>query len=357
MTAAELHIPALRSGGLVLGYGCPSRCRHCLYGAGPHRRDGAPRSAADLDPILDELAARGRRAAYHIGGGEPFLDVDLLEHAVRGMAQRGLALDYVETNAAWATSTEKVDETLSRLAAAGLSSLLVSLSPFHAELVPFERTGRAIAGARRHLASGAFVWLPHFLPDLEGTPEDQRLDLDATLERRGGGYARSLADRYGLVPAGRAGRYLARWGRSKPWDEVARAAPCRTRLTDTSHFHVDADGLYVPGLCAGIVLRLDEVPGSVDLSPYPVLAALLGPGGLEGLVAQAAETGFEPLPAGYSSPCDLCTHVRTFLFGQSPSPELGPAGFYDSRSVPGFERPPGDGGQPGTEAPGLERFR
>jgi hypothetical protein len=41
----------------------------------------------------------------------------------------------VETNASWATTDERVDEILSRLARAGLSSLLVSLSPFHAELV------------------------------------------------------------------------------------------------------------------------------------------------------------------------------------------------------------------------------
>ena len=69
-----------------LGYRCPSACRHCLYNAGPHRRDGAPESVTALSELLDELARRAGRARYHIGGGEPFLDLDLLEAAVGGLS-------------------------------------------------------------------------------------------------------------------------------------------------------------------------------------------------------------------------------------------------------------------------------
>ena len=75
--SVSLDIGTLHGGGIVLGYRCPSRCRHCLYDSGPHRDDGKP-SAAELDRLLDLLAERGPRARYHVGGGEPMLDRGLL---------------------------------------------------------------------------------------------------------------------------------------------------------------------------------------------------------------------------------------------------------------------------------------
>lgn len=331
MNKSTLTIGPLLGGGLVLGYRCSSRCRHCLYGAGPHRIDGDGDGGARLEAVLDALAQRGPRAAYHIGGGEPFLDLDLLERAISGMAERGLQLDYVETNAGWVGDEDHATQVLARLADAGLSCVLVSLSPFHAELIPLRRTLALISAARRVLSGGPFVWIEPFLADLRDQDPAERLDLDRLLEQRGDTYAVGLARRYGLVPAGRAGRYLHRHGVQVPWREAARGQDCTGRLASTGHFHVDLDGLYVPGLCAGLALPLDQVPGAVDLDRYPLLR-LLVQGGVEALVGFTSELGFEPSPS-YSSACDLCGHARTFLRGKGEFPELGPAGFYDSRSV------------------------
>jgi hypothetical protein len=215
----------------------------------------------------------------------------------------------------------------------GLSCVLVSLSPFHAEFVPLERTLTLIAAARQVLPGGAFVWIPEFLDDMRHDPAT-RLDLESLLASRGDAWAVSLAARYGLVPAGRAGRYLARHGRLTPWARLLKRAPCHTRLTSTSHFHVDGQCRYVPGLCAGLVLPLESVPGPVDEQRFPVIAALLR-GGLAQLLELAQQSGFEPLEA-YSAPCDLCTHVRQHLFVSRPSEDLGPPGFYEPRSVPGY---------------------
>jgi len=331
----SLRIGELQGGGLVLGYRCPSRCRHCLYGCGPHRRDGLPESPAAFDAVLDLLAERGPRARYHIGGGEPFLDLSLLTHAVRGLRARGLALDYVETNAAWVKDLPHARSVLGTLAREGLAQVLVSLSPFHAEFVPLERTEALIQAARDVLPEGAFVWVPSFAQDLADEPRSEPIDLEALLAGRGDTWARSLATRYGLVPAGRAGRYVCAHGERMGWREAAAAAPCATRLTDTTHFHVDGRGAYVPGLCAGFVLPLGEVPGEVDLARYPVLRTLVE-GGLPALVALAQEADFRPLTS-YGSACDLCTDVR-FALHRKRHPELGPEGFYDPRSLPGYRR-------------------
>jgi hypothetical protein len=320
----------LYGGGLVLGYRCGSRCRHCLYGAGPKRRDGLFENDSDLDALLDELAQRGAHARYHIGGGEPFLDVELLRRAVSGLLERGLALEYVETNASWVRSAEQAQAALEELADVGLTCVLVSLSPFHAEYVPPQRTHVLIESARRVLPAGAFVWIPDFLPDISDFDSAHRIDLAGVLRARGDSYARGLASRYGLVPGGRAGRFLHRHGVRRQWRDVVGDASCARRLSDTSHFHVDGQGLFVPGLCAGVALPLHEVPGDVDVTNRPILSALVH-GGVEALVQHALEWGFEP-SATYSSACDLCCHVRAHLYvrGRGRDPlELGPDGFYE----------------------------
>jgi len=240
MSTPSLTIGPLVGGGLVLGYRCLSRCRHCLYDAGPWRRDGIPADEAALDALLDQLAARAPRARYHIGGGEPFLDPELLLRAVAGMGRRGLALDYVETSAAWVRGADHADGALEALAAEGLGCVLVSLTPFHAEFIAPERTLALIEAAERVRPRGAFVWILDFLPDLRQAPpgSDGRIDLEALLARRGAGYARQLAQRYSVMAAGRAGRFLHGQGQRVAWQAAARAAHCRERLQDTTHFHV-----------------------------------------------------------------------------------------------------------------------
>jgi len=330
-----LHIGPLLGGGLVLGWRCSSWCRHCLYAAGPHRRDGEPESEEALDALLDELARKGPHARYHIGGGEPFLQRGLLARAISGFRSRELALEYVETNASWVRSDSQARRVLAELCEQGLGCVLVSLSPFHAEFIPLRKTLTLVEAARRELPGGAFVWIPEFLNDLNTSPKSKPIDLESLLAEKGDAYATRLAARYGLVPAARAGRFLRRHGPIRPWRVVARDANCRRRLESTSHFHVDGRGAYVPGLCAGLTLPLAEVPGEVSLDDSPILRALVDGGPAE-LVTLAMEQGFSP-EVGYSSACDLCTDVRAFLFDRNPGRyhELGPEGFYEERSLRG----------------------
>jgi hypothetical protein len=245
-----------------------------------------------------------------------------------------LAVEYVETNAFWAKSREHAEEVLRDLGELGLACVLVSLSPFHAELVPLQRTMDLIQAAERTLARGPFVWLPTMVPYLQGYPTDRPVKLDEVIKEKGDAWALNMAAHYSFVPTARGGRFLHQHGMRIPFEKALKMdAACRARLQNTTHFHVDFDGKYVPGLCAGLVLDFDEVPGKVDLDKYPILGALVS-GGVKKLFGLAQQHGFEPHET-YSSPCDLCTHLRFHLFGQGFS-ELGPEGFYDSRSVPGF---------------------
>jgi hypothetical protein len=248
------------------------------------------------------------------------------------MVERGLILDYVETNSSWVKSLDQAESVLAGLRDIGLESVLVSVSPFHAEYIPFDKTKNLIQAANRVLPGGAFPWVPSFVRDITSQPTDKKLDLTRLLEERGDKYACGLADRYGLIPAGRAGRYLAEHGSVFPVEDLFSMAPCLRRLGDTTHFHVDGQRRYVPGLCAGLVLPLEDLTKTIDTDRFPVIGTLYQSDGLRILVKGAEKSGFAPLDS-YSSPCDLCTHVRKFLFENRPTPDLGPDGFYDDRSI------------------------
>jgi len=226
-------------------------------------------------------------------------------------------------------------ETLTHLRSLGLHGLLVSASHFHAEFVKPRKTLTLIDVARDVLR-GVIVWLPDFLPDLATLDPDTRLDLEALIAERGDGFALKVALRYGVIPGGRGGRLFAAHGFHMDWPAAAQGAPCRQRLANTTHFHVDLEGNYVPGLCGGIVIPLSLVPGPLPPGRFPVLDRLHDEG-LDSLVTWAIEEhGFSPLVSGYSGACDLCTHVRIHLHSCGPFEELGPPGFYDERSISGY---------------------
>jgi hypothetical protein len=331
MRVGVLRIRRLHAGGLNLGYRCSSRCRHCLYACGPHRRDGAGK----LEPVLDALAERAPHAVYHVGGGEPFLDRDLLAAVLDGFHDRGLNLDYVETNASWVRGQAHARRVLEECRGRGLRGLLISVSLFHAEFVPPGRTLDLVDAAYQVFPRGVIVWLPHFLRLISAMERDERLDLTGLIDEKGDRLALEIGLGYGLIPGGRAGRYLARHGKRTAWDAIERPS-CLERLENSTHFHVDLEGNYVPGLCGGIVLPLDAIPGDVPLGDYPLLDLLVR-GGPTGLARWAMRThDFEPDPQGYSGACDLCTHVRLHVHGLDDFKELGPLGFYDSRSVDGY---------------------
>lgn len=335
MRAGSLTIPRLHAGGLNLGYRCSSRCRHCLYACGPHRDDGLPAGPEAVREILDELESRAPGASLHIGGGEPFLDLDLLCSVLEDLRGRRLGLEYVETNASWARSEDGARETLAGLRSLGLGALLVSASHFHAEFVKPSKTLTLIRLAHEVLG-GVIVWLPDFIRDLASLDQDRRIDLDALIEERGPRFGLEVGMRYGVIPGGRGGRFLASQGHRLPWEQAARRSSCLSRLENTTHFHVDLAGNYVPGLCGGIVLPLSLVPGDVPLGRFPILERILA-GGLDGLAGLAiSEYGFEPDPEGYAGACDLCTHIRIHLHPRDTFEELGPPGFYDSRSISGY---------------------
>ena len=317
MNTNHHKIDRLHHGGIMTNYQCNAACRHCLYACSPKRSGGyiQPQAANDICRLLRE----GGCTSVHIGGGEPFLDIDGLTMLLQTARRAGISVEYVETNAFWAEDEGRAEEYLRAIKDAGADTLCISLDPFHAEYVPAALPVK-LAEICRRAGFGYFLWQDRYrrlLSQLE-TPHKAltRAQLEKQLSRD---YVLETAQSYGLGMGGRALSIETEYGSPMPIADIIKKRPCRNLLT-SGHFHVDLHGRYIPPGCTGIAIPLAEAVHGVPHGKYPAFDALVE-GGVEALFSFAQDLGFKA-EAAYTSACALCFHIRRWLSGQSSCPEL-----------------------------------
>jgi hypothetical protein len=87
---------------------------------------------------------------------------------------------------------------------------------------------------------------------------------------------------------------------------------------------------YIPGLCSGLSIRIDDLGKPLDPSAYPLITTLMA-GGVKGLFELARSGfGYTPSRETFAGKCDLCNDIRTFLArnGWERSDELSPVEYY-----------------------------
>lgn len=328
----SLAITRLVSGGLVVTYQCQSACPHCLYRCGPGREAGYmdPETAAVALATAASLGA----THLHVGGGEPLIDPLGLAGVLAAAAETGLAIDYVETSGSWFEDMAEAVDLLAELRSLGLTALLVSISPMHNGFIPAWKTLGVLEAARKAGVT-VFPWQEHFLSDLLAFDPDTTHPFEEYLERFGPDYPAEILGRTWIRLGGRAFDLFAPVLGRRPAAEIlaAASADCLAELTDTSHFHMDLYGDYLPGLCAGLALRVTDLGAPLDEERYPILTTLAS-AGIGGLYDYAvALEGYAPRPRGYVNKCELCQDLRRHLSerGWFESTELSPPEFYVGR--------------------------
>jgi len=332
MRLSRLKIKRLASGGIITNYFCTSACRHCLYNCSPHW---------EKNYISIEVAEENFRvaksldcSAVHIGGGEPLLRPEELGAVLDAARRAGVSIDYVETNSSWFRDPESAESLIAGLRPKGLHTLLISISPFHNEHIPFART-QGVIDAARNAEVRIFPWVAEFIPDLSALDSTHPHALSEYEERYGKDYVQGILGRYWIHMGGRALETFRPRLRTKTLEHILRenTSGCGRALTDTSHFHLDLFGNFIPGLCSGLAIARDDLGKPLTEDKYPLLN-LLNAKGVRGLLDFAArEYGFKPRQAGYINKCDLCTEIRFFLAqeGYARSQELCPGEFYHHR--------------------------
>jgi len=277
---------------------------------------------------LCERVSRFGCRAMHIGGGEPFTDLNGLVALIKTMRKHRIDIDYIETNAAWVTGDEQRDmETLNAVVQAGGDCVMVSADLFHIEFIPFRKVQTLI-----HLLEKAripyFVWQARYLSTLSKLDPDALYDEKRLDEELGRGARLDAAAEYGMGFNGRALNLARRLKTKKSAGDFLSGKPC-DNLSGTNHFHADLYGRYIPPGCTGMGIDLSDLGEPLSASAYPAMSRLYG-GGLRALYDYATGEGFEPVDTGYASKCDLCFAMRKYLYinDEKNHPDLTPGWFY-----------------------------
>lgn len=325
----SLSIKSLASGGVITNYNCVSRCGHCLYNCSPDRGKDYldPETAGEIFQRIQELGCR----SVHIGGGEPMLYPDKLLEVAAAARKTGMGIDYVETNSAWFVDGDRAEALVSGLLDAGVGTLLVSISPFHNAYIPYSKVIGVINACRR-VGMAVFPWVNAFVLDLTRLDVNRTHDMQEFEAAFGTDYLQRIPDRYWIHLGGRALETFAAAYPKHPAEQVLEQSPqsCARALSDTSHFHIDLHGHYIPGLCAGLAIDVDDLGSNLPEGKYRLFEQLAATG-IRGLFELAAEThGYRPGRDGYLNHCDLCTEIRKFLWRKDGDnfAELAPGGFY-----------------------------
>jgi hypothetical protein len=288
------------SGGIISNYFCTSKCGHCLYNCSPNwEKEYITAAAAKKN--LQAVRSLGCRS-IHIGGGEPLLRPDGLAAVLKIAHDLGVAVEYVETNSSWFKDSRSADKV------------------------------KGVIDAARRAGVGIFPWVTDFVSDLSQLDPHKTHSLTEFSDVFGRDYLLQVLERYWIHMGGRAlktyGPLMAQKSYQQIMDEST--ANCYGELSSTNHFHIDLFGNYIPGLCSGLAIAIEDLGQPLADESYPILATL-GRHGIRGLVKMAEDTAeYIPQKDLYINKCDLCTEVRTYMVQNdySCSKELKPKEFY-----------------------------
>jgi hypothetical protein len=241
-------------------------------------------------------------------------------------------IEYVETNSSWYQDRDSAAALLQAVKDRGLETLLVSISPFHNEYIPFQKV-HGVIEACRLTGLAAFPWVSDFYQEVAAFDPSITHRLAEYQERFGADYLRQVPARYWIHFGGRAVKTFAPI--LETFDHAAilsrNRGGCR-ELQNVSHFHLDLFGNYIPGLCAGLAIRRDDLGSPLTADRYPLLVRL-HEAGIHGLWELAREHGFQA-SGTYLSKCHLCLEIRRYLVMDQglALAELAPRGFYENFS-------------------------
>lgn len=300
----------------------------------------------DLEALLSQLAGHIAPAPWgpqvmslnhglHFTGGEPFLNFDLLLRAVEMAEGMGVPSTFVETNCSWCIEDEVTRKKLQCLKRAGLVGILISVNPFYAEYVPFERTERCIRISEEVFGRNVVVYQMAYYQRFKRLGVEEKLPLEDYLEMTQG---ERLAEHVELFLQGRAACRLREFYPKYPASTFF-GEPCRPSFLRNWHNHFDNYGNLIPGYCGGISLGSWEdldalVEEGIDLEAHPVLRYLVAED-IRGLLHFAKVFGYQEFGGGYLSKCDLCLDIRRFLVTRGDFEELSPKEFYEHLDADG----------------------
>ena len=323
----NLNITNLSSGGVITNYYCTSKCKHCLYGCSPSwdKKYIEKQTAVVNFKKIKELNCN----SVHIGGGEPFLNFEGLKNTVLAANEENNHIQYIETNSSWFKDHNDAIQKLNELRNIGISTLLISMSPFHNEHIPFFKV-KGVIKACHQTGISVMPWIEDFYNDMNSFDDQVIHSLDEYSDKFGGNYIQIIPLRYWIHYGGRVIHYYKHILPLKEIDDIIFSTPRCSELTDTSHFHVDLFNNYIPGLCSGLAIQISDLGSSLSEEKYPILNTLYNRG-INGFYQYAIKYyNYKPSEEKFLNKCHLCFDIRKYLVREKniQSIELAPYEYY-----------------------------
>jgi len=189
--------------GIIMNYICTAECRHCMFLSSPScpKNFITPEMSEHLASVLEKAGT----SSVHIGGGEPFINFSALCSLICALNRYGIGVDYIETNAFWTKEEPIIRERLSKLKSLGVTTIMVSVDPFHIEFVPLERPIR-LCQIMNDMGFDYFIWQDRYLRRFLrlGIDKSKTYTQEELQEILGKDYITDTASEYGLGMNGRA---------------------------------------------------------------------------------------------------------------------------------------------------------
>jgi hypothetical protein len=164
--------------------------------------------------------------------------------------------------------------------------------------------------------------------------EDTTHSLEEYMQTYGQKYLEKIPSRYWVHFGGRAIQTFKEvFPLQKLGDITRKAQPCH-ELANTSHFHIDLFGHYIPGLCSGFAIQAADLGSPLDETRYPIMN-MLYKHGIKQFLDNAIKN-YEFSPANeYLSKCHLCFEIRRWMIKKAGllSHELQPDTYYDEVQI------------------------
>jgi hypothetical protein len=265
----------------------------------------------------------------HFSGGEPFMNFELLLQAVEISKELSIPSTFVETNCFWCKNEDYTRDRLQKLKDKGLKGIMISVNPFYAEYVPFERTERCIRISHEVFGENMMVYQLDYYRTFKYLSITGRLSIEDYLALT---QEESISDRVELFLMGRAADRLKDLYPGYASDRFLDM-PCQPDFLRSWHNHFDNYGNFMPGFCGGISLgswfELDRLlEDGIDLRDRPVLKFLISED-MRSLFNFALDMDYQELDEGYVSKCHLCLDIRKHLASNGIFEELQPRQFYE----------------------------
>jgi hypothetical protein len=254
-------------------------------------------------------------------GGEPLLFPDTVCKIHKAASDAGIGIREIITNVGWPAEEAEFRKIAVRLAACGVTRMVLSVDGFHQEYIPIETIENHVK-ALINAGIPHLCWNPCWVISKEHQNKWNNKTKSILQELKHTGIPES--DGNIVQPKGNAIKWLSEFlpPRMATPEGSCEEVPYASRLNEIRSISIEPNGDI--SVCNEAIIGnagdedIMEIIRKYDPYEIPALKAVVD-GGVVRLAELAQTKGIGPDPDGYYSICDMCVSIRRQLLNHENS--------------------------------------